>query len=396
MTHEEWLDEQMAEWLGAGPHDVPAGPIQAAIAHARAHPRRRLPAAGLGRNLMDRMQLTRVETRPRSRMAFSIAGVAVVTVLVVAAGGFLLAGGLGDQPGGVAAPVGPDQTPTISPASPSPTASAPTWVTPSVAVSGVGSCATVSDGSTSWQDPITQYRGVVLSCTETMSDPRLNGVTTVNVSIDERPDGSADIWGTATIRNDAGKWIGPWAGTVDVGYTTHHMTGVYVGSGDYDGLRLRFSQVSDNHGSYQLTGTLEAVDFVPPEGATVVLGASSCSTQSQGSQTQAGDVLQYRGVELTCTGPSSDPRLEGFRHVTVDIDQNPDESATMSGTVEIDAPGGAWTGPFTGTIDAGYTTHRMSGVLVGSGANAGLELRYTQIGGEGEGYVLTGTVGPTD
>ncbi len=47
VTHEEWLDEQLTEWLIAGPHDVPVEPIQAAVAHARTHPRRR-PAGGLG------------------------------------------------------------------------------------------------------------------------------------------------------------------------------------------------------------------------------------------------------------------------------------------------------------------------------------------------------------
>jgi len=349
---------------------------------------------------MDRMHITRVEPRPMSRMAFSVASVAVAIVLIVAAGGFLLAGGFGDQPADVAAPVVTDATPTpaltMSPAPPSPITSTTPLPTPPVAVSGEGSCSTVSDGSTSWQDPIAQYRGVVLKCTTTVSDPRLDGGVIVHASIDERPDRSADIWGTDTIITDAGQWTGPWAGTVDAGYTTHHIAGVYVGSGDYEGLRLRYSQVTDDYGKYQLTGMLETTDAIPPEGATVVIGASSCTNISQGSQTQVGDILQYRGVVFTCTGPSSDPRFDGPRRVTVDIDQSPDQSATMSGTVEIDTAGGAWTGPFTGTIDAGYTTHRMSGVLVGSGAYAGLELRYSQIGEDGEGYVLTGTIGPTD
>ncbi len=396
MTHEEWLDEQLTEWLAAGPHDVPTEPIQAAVAHARTHPRRR-PAAGLGRSLMDRMHLTRVEPRPIGRRAFATAGAAVAIVVLVVAGGFMLAGGFGDQPGGVGAPLVPDVTPTpaltTNPPSPSPATGAAPLPTSPVGVSGVGSCSQTSPGRSSSIDGVTQYRDVVLDCTMTMSDPRLDGVTTVSVSIDERPDQSADIWGWAVISNDAGSWVGRWAGTVDAGYTTHHMTGVFFGAGGYEGLRLRYSQVTDRYGKYQLTGTLEAVDTVPPDGATVVQGAV-CTTESQGSQTMSGDVLQYRGVELVCTGPSSDPRFAGSRRVTVDIDQNPDKSATMSGTVEIDGPDGAWTGPFTGTIDPGYTTHRMSGVLVGSGAYAGLQLRYSQIGLEAAGYVLTGTIGP--
>ncbi len=396
MTHEEWLDEQLTEWLIAGPHDVPAEPILAAVAHARTHPRRRLPAGGLGRSLMDHMHLTRVEPRATDRRAFATAGAAVTIVVLVVAGGFMLAGGFDDQPAGVAAPLVPDATPTpaltTNPPSPSPTTGAAPLPTPPVGVSGVGSCSQTSPGRSSSIDGVTQYRDVVLDCTMTMSDPRLDGVTTVSVSIDERPDQSADIWGKAVIVNDAGTWLSQWAGTIDAGYTTHHMTGVYVGSGGYEGLRLRFSQVADRYGKYQLTGMLEDVDAVPPNGAPVVQGAS-CTTESQGSQTMSGDVVQYRGVELVCTGPSSDPRLEGPRRVTVEIDQNPDESATMSGTVEIDGPDGAWTGTFTGTIDPGYTTHRMSGVLVGSGAYRGLQLRYSQIGLEATGYVLTGRIG---
>jgi len=396
VTHEEWLDEQLTEWLIAGPHDVPVEPIQAAVAHARTHPRRR-PAGGLGRSLMDHMHLTRVEPRPTGRRAFAIAGAAVAVVVFVVAGGLMLAGGSGDQPGGVGAPLVPDVTPTpvlpTDPPSPSPTTGAAPLPTPPVAVFGVGSCSQTSTGRSSSIDGVTQYRGVVLDCTMTMSDPRLDGVTTVGVSIDRRPDQSADIWGWGVVVNDAGRWLSKWAGTVDAGYTTHHMTGVYVGAGGYEGLRLRFRQVADRYGKYQFTGVLEAVDAVPPDGATVVQGAS-CTTESQGSQTMSGDVLQYRGVELVCTGPSSDPRFEGSRRVTVDIDQNPDGSATMTGTVEIDGPDGAWTGPFTGTIDAGYTTHRMTGVLVGSGAYTGLGLRYSQIGLEAAGYVLTGRIGP--
>jgi hypothetical protein len=397
VTHEEWLDEQLTAWLSAGPHDVPAEPIQAAVAHARTHPRRRLPAGGLGRSLMDHMHLTRVEPRATGRRAFAIAGAAVAIAAVIVAGGFMLAGGFGDQPGRVAAPPVPDVTPTpalpTNPRSPSPTTSAAPLPTLPVGVSGVGSCSRTSTGRSSSIDGVTQYRGVVLDCTMTMSDPRLDGVTTVGANIDVRPDQSADIWGWGVVVNDGGRWLSQWAGTVDAGYTTHRMTGVYVGAGGYEGLRLRFRQVTDSYGKFQLTGVLEAVDAVPPDGATVVQGAS-CTTESQGSQTMSGDVLQYRGVQLVCTGPSSDPRLEGPRRVTVDIDQNPDESATMSGTVEIDGPDGAWTGTFTGTIDPGYTTHRMSGVLVGSGAYTGLQLRYSQIGLEAAGYVLTGTIGP--
>lgn len=52
-----------------------------------------------------------------------------------------------------------------------------------------------------------------------------------------------------------------------------------------------------------------------------------------------------------------------------------------------------WTASWTGTVEAGYTTHRMEGVSIGSGDYAGLEFRWSQIGTPGL-IVQVGTIGP--
>ena len=95
---------------------------------------------------------------------------------------------------------------------------------------------------------------------------------------------------------------------------------------------------------------------------------------------------------LECRGAASDPRLEGLQRVTVSVDMRADGSADIEGTFTITTASGAWYGDWTGSIAIGYTTHRMSGVLTGSGAFAGLEWRYDQIGTERD-LVLVGTIG---
>ena len=119
---------------------------------------------------------------------------------------------------------------------------------------------------------------------------------------------------------------------------------------------------------------------------------SDCVVASSGSETIVDGVTQARDVELRCPGDASDPRLVGEARVVVSVDQFADESAAIWGTATITTPDGSWDGSWTGTVAAGYTTHRMTGVFIGSGAYAGLEFRYTQIGEDP--YVMTGTIGP--
>ena len=99
-----------------------------------------------------------------------------------------------------------------------------------------------------------------------------------------------------------------------------------------------------------------------------------------------------RGVVLEGRGAVADPRLDGLQRVSVSVDMRADGSADVWGTLTMISESGAWSGDWTGSIDIGYTTRRLAGVLAGSGAYAGLELRYDQIGAERE-LVIVGTIG---
>ena len=109
------LDRVLGEWLGEGPTRAPDHPIEAAIEHARRHPRRRDPFAFLRPDPMA----------PRSR------GIGARPVMVLAVLGLLLAAvvavGVGSQPQpavvGPTPSVAPSGEPSAGPATPSPRSS---------------------------------------------------------------------------------------------------------------------------------------------------------------------------------------------------------------------------------------------------------------------------------
>ena len=82
--------------------------------------------------------------------------------------------------------------------------------------------------------------------------------------------------------------------------------------------------------------------------------------------------------------------------VVINIDKLADGSATMWGTATIENDGGTWSGPWTHTVEVGYTTHRMEGTCSGTGGYAGLEFTYTLIGEQWSPFVFIGTIGPAD
>jgi hypothetical protein len=82
-----------------------------------------------------------------------------------------------------------------------------------------------------------------------MSDLRLSGEQESIINVDVRADGSADIWGTAVIRNDGGTWECPqWTGTIARGGLEHYIWAVYTGTGAYAGLtyyeQVHFVEIS--------------------------------------------------------------------------------------------------------------------------------------------------------
>jgi hypothetical protein len=118
VTGEQWRDDRMLEWLEAGPSDVPVEPLEAAVAYARTHPRRRLSGADLRRFLMSQVHLTEVKPPTTHRSWAAVLGAAAVVVVVVVAGAALIARNNGDSPAGVGAP-DPSATAVPTPAPPS-------------------------------------------------------------------------------------------------------------------------------------------------------------------------------------------------------------------------------------------------------------------------------------
>lgn len=391
MTREERFERRLADWLEDGPYDAPNAVIDAVFEHARTHPRRRIGPSRLWKAVKRRVHPAEpVPGEPHAGLIWTFAAVGITAVLAVATVGGIAAL-LNGNPSGL--PVGgtgatPGPTPPSTP-TPAPLATPPVWVTAST------TCPESAPGSEWRVGDVTHLRGILLTCTNTSSDARLDGVATVDLNLDLREDESADMWGSATIETDGGTWRGYWLGTVDEGYTTHRIEVVYLGSGGYGGLRLRTSQTSDGADGV-ITGMIETADALPATAVAIVTG-SECVTVSPGSTTQVGEITRYSDVVLEC-GPnvSSDPRLDAeVERVVIDIDRLADGSGTMTGTGTLTNDGGTWSGRWTGTIAAGYTTHRMEGVYTGTANYAGLQFIWSEIG-EGPLFVRSGAITPIE
>ncbi len=131
---------------------------------------------------------------------------------------------------------------------------------------------------------------------------------------------------------------------------------------------------------------------VPAPSPVPVTGTNTVGVSDSGSDVMAGDVEQIRGMILSGPTLNSDARVSGPATVHVNIDIRPDQSADLWGTATIEGPDGTWTGPFTGFVEAGYTTHRMTAVMRGAGAYEGLQYRYTQTGTGGQSFTSTGVI----
>jgi hypothetical protein len=401
----------MIDWLERGPWDPPPEVVDSAVAYARSHPRRALRFAGLWRRVMSGIRLAPVQQRPASSRSLFIALATVAAAVVVTIGligGFNLLG-----------PEGQAGAATSS-ASPS------NWVPPSdppspVRITGrMFNCETTATPEIRVVGHIIQTRGQSVRCTLFSSDERLDGKATLVYNSDRvvshvvdlgNPDvgepGASDAWGTAKLELGDGRWAGVWRGTVEwQGYVkAYKLAGVFLGAGDYGGLRVRWTLDAPAGGnvsadlletSFELAGTLETIDTIPPDGTTLISGSTSCSDTDPGAQTVVGEITQFRGVIITCSGNvGSDPRLEGTGRTVLNGDQMADDSATLWGTEEIIIDGAVtWRGDYSATVAPGFTTHRMSGTDVGYGSYAGLVYEWTMIGDPSSGYVNSGTIHP--
>ena len=131
MTREQQFEQRLADWLGDGPLGAPDRVIDTAVAHARAHPRRRSLLGGLWRTVMDRIQPAPVippARRSRTRAFATVAVAAVVLLAIIGGGALLLNQRSVNQPAAV-----PTAAPT--PASPTPaTSAAPTGRTDAIKI----------------------------------------------------------------------------------------------------------------------------------------------------------------------------------------------------------------------------------------------------------------------
>ena len=108
MTSSNDFDRRLGAWLDEGPERAPDRTIDAARAHAQAHPRRRDPLAVLRRDPMSGAGFA-AGLRP-------LPLVAVLGLILVAAIGVATVGGFFSGPSVVPPPV----TPTASPTAPLP------------------------------------------------------------------------------------------------------------------------------------------------------------------------------------------------------------------------------------------------------------------------------------
>lgn len=124
-----------------------------------------------------------------------------------------------------------------------------TTAAPTVQVTGQEDCIVESDGT--WSGPALEESGLpgssqrdyVLACTDTASDPRVEGDWTVTADCDFTVNGDETVGecsGTSVGTNEGGTWEGTFAGTTTWTTTSpahvHVIEHTAIGSGDYDGL----------------------------------------------------------------------------------------------------------------------------------------------------------------
>jgi len=272
---------------------------------------------------------------------------------------------------------GSGEPPVAAPVTQAATPASAAWATGPAALSAT--CRVATEFVETRSGGVTRSRGGQLRCDATSVDPRLAGTMTVFMSIDRRADGTGDTWGEATLRTGEGRWSGPFSGSVGPD-GVQRQTGALFGADAYGGLRLVFSQVGSTD-AFALGGTVEVADALAAAVEVVVRRLTCQSGGDPGTESMDPAGMNHvRGRSMTCITEASDPRLAGELTLVAGIEERPDQSARIGGTESLANSSGAWIGTWEGTYDAGWTTHRWTGTVAGSGADAGLEYRFTTIG----------------
>ena len=319
---------------------------------------------------MSGMKLTQVAPRA-SRSARPLAAV-VVALIVVVAGGYGLTQ-LNRSDNAPAAVVVPIPTAALRP----------------VEVSGTETCRMVDNGQ--YLNPVKRIARIDV-CTDTMSDPRVSGDVTRQLSVetfqpgDYLPALAQRLWGTATLETDEGSWSGAftWFANGDV------VAGIWeaLGSGGYDGLLYKA----------ELGGTLDdptVSGMITPLSEGQIVGAYNCQPTLVPDPTVVDGVEQYRGFEMACALTANDDRVTGTATHVVDIDVHPDGTAHAWGTVGIEQPNGSWT---TQVDDVGRPATIWGATLKGTGDFAALQFRFTTTSPEPGGpcSALEGVIEPVE
>jgi hypothetical protein len=140
----------------------------------------------------------------------------------------------------------PTPSPTASPTpvatAPHPTPTATASPTPVATTDGVGdeyvtgtmTFSTLDNGTTTKVGNVTQLRGLVLTGTWIMNDPRVSGTGTAHLNVDEYDNVNA-MWGTCHLENANGAWDGTETAASWNGGSTANDSAWLVGSGAYAG-----------------------------------------------------------------------------------------------------------------------------------------------------------------
>lgn len=361
MSRYEDIELRLTDWLEEGPVGASDPPIAAALAHARAHPRRRWSAVGHWRTLMSGTNMTQV--RPRPNAGWLVAAAAVVLVIAVAGGyGFLQSNHPGVGLGGAGSPA-----PTATPA--------PT----TTVITGTEACSTGTGATTMTVDGVEASRGERYNCSTTMSDPRLTGDATAILNSDQQPDGTWLGWGTREITNEGGTWRGPFMIRSTASARTMRFDVMLMGEDEYAGLVFRGNAVMSATRT-RLTG------IVIPVGSPITGQSTNCLARSSGTDTVVGEITATRGARLECTDVTSDRRTSGTTTIDINQDLLADGSGLIWGTQFTHNTAGAWQGFWLGAQDPGGRSLHVEALLHGSGDYAGLLLRQSVTGDDEAGY----------
>lgn len=370
MNRVDEFELRVADWLEEGPVDAPEGAIEAALGHARSHPRRALSRAALRRRVMSQFGITQAAPRtPRAGWMLAAAAAAVVVVVGGAAIGTDMFG-LWKQSQGV--PVTPTASPTVAPTLPSPVAVTGSVTYQSTPELGTKDLSVVDRDE--WKHRVVRY-GI------SAPDPRIAGTLTETIVYRDFPDDTANFEGTGEIVNAGGSWTlevnGASASGYAAGVSPRYIASILgTGKGAYAGLVLE-GWVSGDAIDQTITGTVRAL---APGDATAIVEFIGSSTPDF---KKVGDVNQLRDYTFRVAVMSSDPLLEGSGTMVLNADQRADGTETWWGTLTLTPSSSrGWTADLTGGIDGG-SRHSLSGRLIGTGEAAGRVLDVTLVSGRG-------------